>query len=68
MDTIGNQLLSLIANSGASSTFLVGVVCVFGLFSTTWLRFQSFPLLYAGGEGYPEASTASNSANLMSSC
>ena len=38
--------------------FLVGVVCVT---STTWLRFQSFPLLYAGRECYPEASTTSNS-------
>jgi len=34
----------------------------------TWLRFQSFPLLYAGRECYKEASTTSNSANLMSSC
>ena len=33
----------------------------------TWLRFQSFFLLYAGRECYPEASTMSNSANLMSS-
>ena len=30
--------------------------------------FQSFPLLYAGREGYAEASTTNNSANLMSSC
>ena len=29
--------------------------------STTWLRFQSFPLLYTGRECYPEASTTSNS-------
>ena len=29
--------------------------------STTWLRFQSFPLLYADRECYPEASTTSNS-------
>ena len=28
----------------------------------------AFPLLYAGRECYPEASTKSNSANLMSSC
>ena len=33
----------------------------------TWLRFQSFPLLYAGRECYPEANTTSNNANLMSS-
>ena len=32
------------------------------------MRFQSFPLLYAGKECYAEASTTSNSANLMSSC
>ena len=37
------------------------MVCVIGLLSTTWLRFQSFPLLYAGRECYPEASTTSNS-------
>ena len=37
------------------------MVCVTGLLSTTWLRFQSFPLLYAGRECYPEASTTSNS-------
>ena len=30
--------------------------------------FQSFPLLYSGRECYPEASTTSNSANIMSSC
>ena len=33
------------------SIFPVGVVCAIGLLSTTWLRFQSFPLLYAGREG-----------------
>ena len=54
--------------SGASGIFPVGVVCVTGLLSTTWLRFQSFPLLYASRECYPEASTTSNSPNLMSSC
>jgi len=37
------------------------VVCITGLLSTTWLRFQSFPLLYADRECYPEASTTSNS-------
>ena len=36
-----------------------------GLLSTTWLHFQSFPLLYAGRESQAEASTMSNSANLM---
>ena len=36
-----------------------------GLLSTTWLHFQSFPLLYAGRESYAEASTMSNSVNLM---
>ena len=35
--------------SGASGIFLVGVL------STTWLRFQSFPLLYLiGGETLPQ--------------
>ena len=57
-----------VPNSGVSGIFLVGVVCVIGLLSTTWLRFQSFPLLYAGRECYAEASTTSNSANLMASC
>ena len=37
------------------------MVCVTGLLSTMWLRFQSFPLLYAGRECYPEASITSNS-------
>ena len=46
--------------------FPVGVVCVIALW--TWLRFQSFRLLYAGRECYAEASTTSNSANLLSSC
>ena len=48
-------------SSGASGIFPVGVVCVTGLLSTTWLHFQSFLLLYAGRECYPEASTTSNS-------
>ena len=39
----------------------VGVVCVIGPLSATWLHFLSFPLLYAGGEGYAEASTTRNS-------
>ena len=34
-------------NSGTSGIFPVGVVLVIWLLSTTWLRFQSFPLLYA---------------------
>ena len=29
--------------------------------NTTWLCFQSFPLLYAGSEYYAETSTTSNS-------
>ena len=37
------------------------MLCVTGLLSTTWLRFQSFPLLYTGRECYPEASITSNS-------
>ena len=67
-DTIGNQ--NFVRNSEVSLTqgLPVGVACVIGLLSTTWLRLQSFPLLYAGRECYPEASTTSNSANLMSSC
>ena len=32
----------------------------------TWLHFQSFPLLCSGRKCYAEASTTSNSANLMS--
>ena len=44
-DTIGTKILS---NSGAPGIFPVGVVWVIGLLSTTWLRFQSFPLLCAG--------------------
>ena len=57
-DTIGNQNLVLysVPNLGVSGIFLVGVVWIIGLLTTTWLRFQSFPLLYAGREGYPEAS------------
>ena len=47
--------------SGVSCIFPVGVVCITGLLSTTWLRFQSFPLLYADRECDPEASTTSNS-------
>ena len=31
------------------------------LLNTTWLRFQSFPLVYAGSECYADASTTSNS-------
>ena len=38
-------------NLGASGIFPVGVVCVIWLLSTTWPRFQSFPLLYADREG-----------------
>ena len=35
----------------ASGIFPVGMVpCVIRLLSTTWLCFQSFPLLYAGGK------------------
>ena len=41
---------------------------IFRLLSTTWLRFQSFTLLYDGREGQGEASTMTNNANLMSSC
>ena len=55
-DTIGNQYF--VPYSEVSLTqgppvyqFMVGVVCVIRLSSTTWLHFQSFPLLYAGGEG-----------------
>ena len=36
------------------------MVPVFELLSTTWLGFQSFPLLHAGREGQAEASTTSN--------
>ena len=35
-------------NSGASGIFPVGVVCVIGLLSTTWLRFQSFAVRWQG--------------------
>ena len=35
------------------------------LFNTTLLHVQSFPLLYAGREDWAEASTKSNSTNLM---
>ena len=45
-----------VSNPGASGIFPVGVVCVIRLLSTTWPCFQSFPLLYAGGEGQAEAS------------
>ena len=75
MDTIGNQhfvpyseVSLTTCNSGASGIFPVSMVSVIGLLSTTWLCFQSFPLLYAGRECYAEASTTSNNANLMSSC
>ena len=58
-----------VPNSGAFGIFTVGVLyCTIGMLSTTWLHFQSFPLLYAGREGYAKASTTINSANLMSSC
>jgi len=33
-----------------------------------WVRFLSFPLLYAYGKGHAVASTMNNSASLMSSC
>ena len=36
-----------VPNSEASGIFSVGVACVIGLLSTTWLHFESFPLLYA---------------------
>ena len=48
--------------------FPLGMICVIELLSTTWVHFQSFHLLYAGMEFYVEASTMSNSTNLMSSC
>ena len=47
-EAIGNQHFVLIArypNSGAFNIFPVGVACVVGLLSITWLHFQSFPLL-----------------------
>ena len=36
---------------GGLGTRLVGVICIIGLLSTTWLRFQSLTLPYAGREG-----------------
>ena len=62
------KILSVIQDdlySGASGIFSVGVVCVIGLLSITWLCFQSFPLLYAGMECYTDASNMSNSVNLL---
>ena len=54
-DTIGKQHFvpysEVSLTQGLPVNFPVGVVCVIGLLSTTWLRFQSFPLLYAGREG-----------------
>ena len=36
--------------------------------NVTTLRFQTFPLLYTGGEAQAEASITSYSASLISSC
>ena len=58
---MGPKILRGAPISGASGIFPVGVVCVIGLLSTTWLHFQSLTLLYAGRECYPEASITSNS-------
>ena len=63
---VHNSEVSL--TKGLPVLFPVGLVCVIGLLSATWLHFQSFPLLYAGREFYAEANTSSNSANLRSSC
>ena len=55
VDTIGNQPVVLYSNvsliQGLPVYFWVLWYCVIELLSTsstTWLRFQSFPLLYAG--------------------
>ena len=62
MDTIGSPNFFLIARCpylwGLRYIFSMHIV---GLFSTTWLHFQSIPFLYAGGEGEAEACTTSNS-------
>ena len=54
-DTIGNQHLVPYSEVSLTEGLLVyfrwAWYCVIGLLSTTWLRFQSFPLLYAGREG-----------------
>ena len=60
-DNLGTQNFVRYNDVSLSQGLLVGVVCVTGLLGTTWLRFQSFPLLYAGRECYPEASTTNNS-------
>ena len=66
-DTIGNQNFG--RYSEVSQTQGLPVSFWRGMrFEHDVLRFQSFPLLYAGREYYVEASTTSNSANLMSSC
>ena len=63
MNTIGNQ--HFVPFSVVSLKTWYNII---GLLSTTWLRFQSFPLLYASGEDQAEASTMSDSTSLMSSC
>ena len=66
MNTIGNQ--HFVPFSVVSLNFPVDMYSIIGLLSTTWLRFQSLPLLYASGEDQAKASTMSNSTSLMSSC
>ena len=54
-DNLGTQNSVRYNDVSLSQGLPVGVVCVTGLLGTTWLRFQSFPLVY------PEASTTTNS-------
>ena len=65
MDTIGKQKFVRYSKlRGFWNISSRRVICVIGLLTTTWPRFQSFPLLYADRECYAEASITSNSANL----
>ena len=70
-DTLGTQNFvrynEVSPISGVSGIFPVGVVCVTGLLSTTWLRFKSFPLLYAQN-ATQKLVLRVTAMNLMSSC
>ena len=64
-NTIGNKNFVCYSEVSLTQGLLVYLIW---LLSTTSLRIQSVPLLYAGRECYAEASTTSNSASLISSC
>ena len=64
MDTIGNQHFVPYSKVSLTQGLLVyfqkAWYCVILLLSTTWLRFQRFPLLYSGREGETDASNSTN--------